>query len=89
MLANNAMEADRPQPRRCAPPPLATWYGRASCWPAAHRRPLGGMTVKVATARHISLHLGQTHCSCSDGCKRSFEKEPAKYQEKVLTAWMR
>jgi YHS domain-containing protein len=50
---------------------------------------LGGMTVKVATARHISLHLGQTHCSCSDGCKRAFEKEPETYQEKVLTAWMR
>jgi hypothetical protein len=47
------------------------------------------MTVKVATARLISHHLGQTHCSCSDGCKRSCEKEPEKDQEKVLTAWTR
>jgi YHS domain-containing protein len=49
----------------------------------------GGVTVKVATARYISLHLGQTYCSCSDGCKQSFEKEPEKSLEKVVTAWMR
>jgi YHS domain-containing protein len=54
-----------------------------------YNQELGGMTVKVATARLISHHLGQTHCSCSDGCKRSCEKEPEKDQEKVLTAWTR
>jgi YHS domain-containing protein len=47
------------------------------------------MRVKVATARHISHYLSQTHRSCSDGCKRSFEKELEKYQEKVLMAWTR
>jgi hypothetical protein len=50
---------------------------------------LGGMTVKVATARRMSLHLGQTHGSCSDGWKRSFEKELEEHQETVLTVWMR
>jgi xanthine dehydrogenase accessory factor len=38
-----------------------------------------GMTVEIATARYVSQHAGQTYYFCSAGCKRSFEKEPAKY----------
>jgi xanthine dehydrogenase accessory factor len=42
--------------------------------------PVCGMTVEIATARHVVQHAGQAYYFCSAGCKRAFEKEPEKYQ---------
>ncbi len=41
--------------------------------------PVCGMTVEIATARHLATYAGQTYYFCAAGCKRSFEKEPEKY----------
>jgi xanthine dehydrogenase accessory factor len=42
--------------------------------------PVCGMTVEIATARYVAAYAGETYYFCSAGCKRSFEKEPEKYQ---------
>ena len=44
--------------------------------------PICGMTVDEKTSQHKSEYAGQTYYFCSPGCKRSFEKEPAKYAGK-------
>ena len=41
--------------------------------------PVCGMDVDEKTAQHKSEYNGQTYYFCCAGCKRSFEKEPAKY----------
>jgi xanthine dehydrogenase accessory factor len=41
--------------------------------------PVCGMTVEVATARHVAEYAGQRFYFCCPGCKRSFEKEPEQY----------
>ena len=41
--------------------------------------PVCGMTVEIATARYTSEHAGQTYYFCAAGCKRSFDRDPAKY----------
>ena len=47
--------------------------------------PICGMPVNEAEARaahRVSEHGGKTFLFCSDGCKRDFDKNPAKYAEK-------
>ncbi len=41
--------------------------------------PICAMTVDERTAVHKSDYAGKTYYFCSPGCKRSFDKEPAKY----------
>jgi xanthine dehydrogenase accessory factor len=41
--------------------------------------PVCGMMVEIAGARYTTEYGGQTYYFCCAGCKRSFEKEPAKY----------
>ncbi len=52
--------------------------------PAADARheeidPVCGMTVDVATARHLTTHEGRTYYFCSAGCRKAFEDEPARF----------
>lgn len=44
--------------------------------------PVCGMDVDVAPTTAKATHAGKTYYFCSDGCKRSFEKEPARYAGK-------
>ena len=44
--------------------------------------PICGMTVDEKTAQLKSEYAGQTYYFCSPGCKRTFEKEPARYAGK-------
>jgi xanthine dehydrogenase accessory factor len=41
--------------------------------------PVCGMTVAVATARHLLTHDGRTFYFCSAGCARTFEKDPTAF----------
>jgi xanthine dehydrogenase accessory factor len=41
--------------------------------------PVCGMTVEVATARHRTVHEGQTYYFCAAGCLAAFEADPARY----------
>ncbi|HSB88442.1 MAG TPA: YHS domain-containing protein [Anaerolineales bacterium] len=41
--------------------------------------PVCGMTVDEKTATLKSEFSGKTYYFCGPGCKRSFDKEPAKY----------
>jgi P-type Cu+ transporter len=43
--------------------------------------PICGMSVTIATAKHISERDGQTFYFCGAGCKRKFEAEPAEPAE--------
>jgi uncharacterized membrane protein YraQ (UPF0718 family)/YHS domain-containing protein len=43
------------------------------------RDPVCGMSVDPATAHHSAVHDGDTYYFCSEACKTSFEKDPAKY----------
>ena len=50
----------------------------------AHSRPTAtdpvcGMTVNVATAKHTTVHEGQTYYFCNPKCLQKFEAEPARY----------
>lgn len=47
--------------------------------PPEARDPVCGMTVEIATAHFTSEYNGRTYYFCAAGCKRSFDKEPAKY----------
>lgn len=38
-----------------------------------------GMSVEIASARHISVHAGNTFYFCCPACKREFEREPARF----------
>ena len=46
--------------------------------------PVCGMTVEVASARHVVEHGGGRYYFCCLGCKRAFEKEPEKYAAQVF-----
>lgn len=51
--------------------------------------PVCDMVVEVDVQREKGLtsdHEGKTYAFCGPGCKRAFDKEPAKYTAKV-TAW--
>ncbi len=41
--------------------------------------PVCGMTVEIATAKHISEHHDKNYYFCSAGCKTKFQANPAKY----------
>ena len=41
--------------------------------------PVCGMDVDPKTAAGKSEYQGQTYYFCSAGCKKAFDKEPAKY----------
>ena len=41
--------------------------------------PVCGMDVDEKTAAGKSDYNGQTYYFCSNGCKKSFDKEPEKY----------
>jgi len=45
--------------------------------------PVCGMEVDEQTAAGKSEYKGQTYYFCSTGCKKSFDKEPAKYAGKT------
>ena len=45
--------------------------------------PICGMTVEVATARHISKYDGETYYFCCPACKREFDKEPGKHASRI------
>lgn len=48
--------------------------------------PICSMTVDEKTATLKSEYGGQTYYFCSPGCKRTFDKEPAKYAGKTPDA---
>lgn len=41
--------------------------------------PVCGMDVDPATAKHSSQHEGTSYYFCSEGCKKKFDADPAKY----------
>ncbi len=41
--------------------------------------PVCGMEIDPKTAAGKSEYQGQTYYFCSPGCKRDFDKDPAKY----------
>jgi xanthine dehydrogenase accessory factor len=41
--------------------------------------PVCGMTVEMAGARYTAEHAGQTYYFCCPACRRTFQKDPAKY----------
>jgi P-type Cu+ transporter len=45
------------------------------------RDPVCGMSVDIATARHVSVHEGKSHYFCCNGCKTKFEAGPQRYLE--------
>jgi YHS domain-containing protein len=45
--------------------------------------PVCGMDVDPKQAAGKSEYQGQTYYFCSAGCKKAFDKEPAKYAGKV------
>ena len=47
------------------------------------RDPVCGMDVDPRTAAGKSDCQGQTYYFCSAGCKKAFDKEPAKYAVKA------
>jgi xanthine dehydrogenase accessory factor len=47
--------------------------------PARYVNPVCGMTVDIASARHVVEFGGQRVYFCCDGCKVEFERSPGKY----------
>jgi len=41
--------------------------------------PICGMSVDEKTAKYKSEHMGKTYYFCSQMCKATFDKNPAKY----------
>jgi P-type Cu+ transporter len=41
--------------------------------------PVCGMSVDIATAKHVADHQGETHYFCGGGCKAKFLANPSKY----------
>jgi len=60
-----------------APAPVAAEV--APVEPASAIDPVCGMTVEIATARHVADYAGQRFYFCCPGCKRSFEQSPETY----------
>jgi YHS domain-containing protein len=48
--------------------------------------PVCGMDIDPKTAAGKSEYQGQTYYFCSQGCKKSFDKEPEKYIGKQSSA---
>ena len=47
--------------------------------------PVCGMTVKIATAKHTTVHDGKTYYFCSPKCLRKFTAEPLRYLKPAET----
>lgn len=45
--------------------------------------PICGMTVDTENASFSAEYQGETFYFCAPGCKKSFEKDPAKYVQQV------
>ena len=43
------------------------------------RDPVCGMEVNEKTAKHRTQYKGKTYYFCSQSCKATFDKSPAKY----------
>ena len=41
--------------------------------------PVCGMTIDQEQAAAMATYQGQTYYFCAAGCKKAFEKDPAKY----------
>jgi xanthine dehydrogenase accessory factor len=41
--------------------------------------PICGMTVKIARAKYVSEHQGNSFYFCCSGCKQAFDQQPEKY----------
>jgi xanthine dehydrogenase accessory factor len=65
------------QLRRAATPPAAAVAPVDA--PATAVDPICGMTVTVATARHLAEHAGQTFYFCCAGCRERFVANPERY----------
>lgn len=48
--------------------------------------PVCGMEIDPKTAAGKSEYQGQTYYFCSPGCKRDFDKDPAKYASKAQSS---
>ena len=48
--------------------------------------PICGMTVEKASARYTSQYQGGTYYFCSDGCRVTFNKDPARALERASSA---
>jgi YHS domain-containing protein len=48
--------------------------------------PVCGMDIDPKTAAGMSEYQGQTYYFCSQGCKKSFDREPEKYVGKQTSA---
>jgi xanthine dehydrogenase accessory factor len=51
----------------------------AAAQPGTAIDPVCGMVVEIAGARYTAEHAGQTYYFCCPGCRRTFQKDPAKY----------
>ncbi len=51
--------------------------------------PVCGMTVNAKSAAAQLEHEGQTYFFCSDGCKKRFQEDPAKFVAKSQSDWDR
>ncbi|MBB5752355.1 heavy metal translocating P-type ATPase [Prosthecomicrobium pneumaticum] len=49
------------------------------------RDPVCGMTVTVATAKHSTVHDGETYYFCCAGCRAKFEADPGRYLAPPVT----
>ena len=48
--------------------------------------PVCGMTVEIATAKHVHAHSGQTFYFCSGRCKERFATDPVRYLDPGVKA---
>jgi xanthine dehydrogenase accessory factor len=65
--------------REASPPAHQSEVEIASAAPETAIDPVCGMTVEIATVRHMAEHAGQRYYFCCAGCKRSFEQAPEQY----------
>ncbi len=65
-----------------APGPAKETEGGAPAESGEATDPVCGMTVEVASARHVFEHGGEVYYFCCSGCQRSFEREPKAYLAK-------
>ncbi len=47
------------------------------------KNPICGMEIEAQNAAATRAHMGQSFYFCSPGCKKAFDKEPAKYAGKA------
>jgi len=66
--------------------PKACCQGASQSADAMATDPVCGMQVNPATAKHVSMHDGQTFHFCSVGCKTKFEAAPASTPISIMVA---